>query len=31
LKKKEKDPEKLEMFDVEDIAGSEDEYLDVSI
>lgn len=30
LKKKEKDPEKLDMFDPEDIS-SDDEYLDVSI
>lgn len=30
LKRKEKDPDKLEMFDAEDF-GSDDEYLDVSI
>lgn len=30
LKRKEKDPDKLDMFDAEDF-GSDDEYLDVSI
>ena len=30
LKKKERDPEKLDMFDVDDLS-SDDEYLDVSI
>ena len=31
LKKKEKDPEKLDMFDAEDMSSGDDEYLDVSI
>ena len=31
LKRKEKDPEKLDMFDAEDLTGKDDEYLDVSI
>jgi len=31
LKKKEKDPEKLDMFDPEDMSSGDDEYLDVSI
>lgn len=31
LKKKERDPEKLDMFDAEDLTSDEEEYLDVSI
>lgn len=31
LKRKEKDPDKLDLFDAEDLIGGDDEYLDVSI
>jgi hypothetical protein len=31
LKRKEKDPEKLDLFDAEDLIGGDDEYLDVSV
>ncbi|KAL3795688.1 hypothetical protein ACHAWO_004273 [Cyclotella atomus] len=31
LKRKEKDPDKLELFDAEDLIGGDDEYLDVSV
>ncbi|KAL3775144.1 hypothetical protein HJC23_010134 [Cyclotella cryptica] len=31
LKRKERDPEKLDMFDAEDLTGKDDEYLDVSV
>ena len=31
LKRKEVDPDKLDMFDAEDIVGDDEEYLDVSV
>jgi hypothetical protein len=31
LKRKEKDPNKLDLFDAEDLIGGDDEYLDVSV
>ena len=31
LKRKERDPDKLDLFDAEDLVGGDDEYLDVSV